>query len=325
MWRTCGAIPSTPLASSARRCSTPKRCCSSTTQRPSRAKRTVGSISAWVPTISPSSPLASWSSASPAPRRRRRAGQQREGGRLCGEQLAEGHRVLLGERLGRRHQHRLEARFQRPQHRVEGDHRLARADLPHQQPLHRLAGVEVGVDLVEGRELVAGRLERQRLDPAPDRLARACRAAAPAARPGARACASPGAPGRGRALRSRSRSRACSTSSAVSGKCTALIASAAPASPRRARSSRRQRLDHVAGAEPRSPAPIHSPDASVGFQLPRSRGGPGRGPAAVPPRPRPRRRPTSSYSVTRKPRLSSEPVSSSRRPCGQLLAPPRAG
>jgi hypothetical protein len=80
--------------------------------------------------------------------------------------------VLLCQRLGRRHQHRLEARFQRPQHRVEGNHGLAAAHLAHQQPLHRLAGVEVGIDLVECLELVPGRLEGQRFDPAPDRLAR---------------------------------------------------------------------------------------------------------------------------------------------------------
>ncbi len=107
-----------------------------------------------------------------APGGRRGPGQQRERGRLFGQQLAQGHRVLLGQRLGRRHQHRLEAGFQRPQHRVEGDDGLARADLAHQQPLHRLAGVEIGVDLVEGLQLVPGRLERQRLDPAPDLLAR---------------------------------------------------------------------------------------------------------------------------------------------------------
>ena len=107
-----------------------------------------------------------------AARRRRRPGQQRERRRLFGQQLAQGHRVLLGQGLGRRHQHRLEARFQRPQHRVDGDDGLAAAHLAHQQPLHRLARVEVGVDLVERLQLVPGRLERQRLDPAPDPLAR---------------------------------------------------------------------------------------------------------------------------------------------------------
>ena len=45
--------------------------------------------------------------------------------------------MLLGERLRRRHQRRLAAVLDGPQHRVQRDHRLARADLPHQQPLHR--------------------------------------------------------------------------------------------------------------------------------------------------------------------------------------------
>ena len=153
MCSTWGAIPSTPFASSARRCSTPKRCCSSTTQTPRRAKRTVGSISAWVPTTSPAR---RWRAA-PAPpcaARGRRPGQQRERRRVFGEQLAQGHRVLLGQRLGRRHQHRLEPGFERPQHRVQRHHRLPRPHLPHQQPLHRLARVEIGIDLVERLQLI---------------------------------------------------------------------------------------------------------------------------------------------------------------------------
>jgi hypothetical protein len=80
--------------------------------------------------------------------------------------------VLLGERLGRRHQRRLVAGFERSQHRVDGDHRLARADLAHQQALHRLAGVEVGLDLVEGLQLIAGRLEGQRIEPTTDQISR---------------------------------------------------------------------------------------------------------------------------------------------------------
>ena len=68
---------------------------------------------------------------------------------------------------------------------------LPRPDLAHQQPLHRLAGVEVGVDLVEGR--AAGRRSARRAATrASARPARrAARAAAPAAPPGACACASP--------------------------------------------------------------------------------------------------------------------------------------
>jgi len=46
MWSTCGARPSV----SARRCSTPKRCCSSTTATPSSPRSTPSWISACVPT-----------------------------------------------------------------------------------------------------------------------------------------------------------------------------------------------------------------------------------------------------------------------------------
>ena len=63
--------------------------------------------------------------------------------------------VLLGERLGGRHQRRLRAVLDRAQHRVQRDHGLAGAHLAHQQPLHRAAGGEVGVDL--GHRARAGR------------------------------------------------------------------------------------------------------------------------------------------------------------------------
>jgi len=53
----CGVAPST-LARRASRCSTPKRCCSSTTTRPSSANCTCSWIRAWVPTTMPASPEA---------------------------------------------------------------------------------------------------------------------------------------------------------------------------------------------------------------------------------------------------------------------------
>ena len=99
-------------------------------------------------------PVASRSSVSRRRAGGRRAGQQRERDRPRRRAALEGRGVLLGERLGRRHQRGLVARLERAQHRVEGDHGLARADLAHQQPLHRLARREVGVDLVERVALV---------------------------------------------------------------------------------------------------------------------------------------------------------------------------
>ena len=59
---TCGGVPA--LSVSAARCSTPKRCCSSTTTRPRSANCTCSSSSAWVPITMPASPLAARSIAS---------------------------------------------------------------------------------------------------------------------------------------------------------------------------------------------------------------------------------------------------------------------
>ena len=171
MCRTCGAPSAPPLASRARRCSTPNRCCSSTTATANRANRTVGSISAWVPTTSGSSPVSRRASSSRRLAAPGRAGQQPDRGARAGEQVLERREVLLGERLRRRHQGRLRAGLERPQHRVEGDDGLPRADLPHQQALHRPRRDEVRIDLVEGAELIGGRLEGEAVQPGADELA----------------------------------------------------------------------------------------------------------------------------------------------------------
>ena len=81
------------------------------------------------------------------PRGRRRAGEQRRTHRLARKQRLERGEVLLGERLGRCHERGLRAVLDRAQHRVQRDDGLARADLPHQQPLHRPRPGEVGVEL----------------------------------------------------------------------------------------------------------------------------------------------------------------------------------
>ncbi len=80
--------------------------------------------------------------------------------------------MLLGERLGRRHQRALIAVLDRAQQRVQRDDGLARPDLAHQQPLHRARLREVAVELRERPLLVAGQRERQhRLEPAGGQLA----------------------------------------------------------------------------------------------------------------------------------------------------------
>ena len=61
--RTCGGLPSGCLVRSACRCSTPNRCCSSTTISPRLAKNTPSDSSAWVPTTIPACPDAMVSSA----------------------------------------------------------------------------------------------------------------------------------------------------------------------------------------------------------------------------------------------------------------------
>ena len=137
MCRTCGRSLPAPLRSSAARWRTPKRCCSSTTATPSDANETASSISACVPTISDSSPRASFASRSARRPAGRRAGQQARSHRLGAEQPLDRREVLLGERFGRRHQRRLEIVLDRSQHRVQREHGLAGADLAHQQPLHR--------------------------------------------------------------------------------------------------------------------------------------------------------------------------------------------
>ena len=82
--------------------------------------------------------------------------------------------MLLGERLGRRHQRALEAVLDRAQHRVQRDDGLARADLAHQQPLHRRARGEVARRSPSiAALLVAGQRERQHARPASARSARA--------------------------------------------------------------------------------------------------------------------------------------------------------
>ena len=92
-------------------------------------------------------------------------------------QRLERREVLLGERLGGRHQRRLGARLDGPQHRVQRHDGLARAHLPHQQPLHRPVARDLLVDGVHRPPLVARGRERQRLaQPAGGQLARPGRA-----------------------------------------------------------------------------------------------------------------------------------------------------
>ncbi len=77
MSRTCGRAARRPCASSAPRCSTPNRCCSSTTARARSANATASWSRACVPTTIPACPLAIASTARRRALAAERAGEQR--------------------------------------------------------------------------------------------------------------------------------------------------------------------------------------------------------------------------------------------------------
>jgi hypothetical protein len=96
------------------------------------------SMSACVPTTSDSAPARAC--------RARRRGARRSSSRSAApgapgrrHERLDGREVLLGQRLGRRHQRRLHPVLDRAEHGVQRDDGLARADLPHEQALHRAA------------------------------------------------------------------------------------------------------------------------------------------------------------------------------------------
>ena len=79
--------------------------------------------------------------------RAQRARQQRDANAERRAQLVDREEVLLGERLGRRHERALAAQLDRAEQRMQRDDGLPRADLALEQTLHRERPVEVGVDL----------------------------------------------------------------------------------------------------------------------------------------------------------------------------------
>ena len=89
------------------------------------------------------------------------AGEQDAADAELGAERLERQEVLLGERLGRRHQRALPVVLDRAQQGVERDDRLAGADVTLQQTLHRCRAREVEVDLRDRALLVLGQLERQ--------------------------------------------------------------------------------------------------------------------------------------------------------------------
>ena len=77
------------------------------------------------------------------------------------EHRADRPEVLLREDLGRGQQRGLSARIDDLQHGPDGDHGLARADLPLQQSVHRERAGQVRGDRLPGGALTVGEAERQ--------------------------------------------------------------------------------------------------------------------------------------------------------------------
>ena len=166
MTRTCGGVPA--LSVSAARCSTPNRCCSSTTTRPRSKNWTCSSSNACVPITMPDSPVASRDSGSvrwalviePVRQLDARAAHHPAVGQLA-QHGGDGAVVLLGEHLGRREEGGLAAGVDHPQHRPERHEGLAGADLALEQTVHRVRLGQVVLDLGPDVALALGQLERQ--------------------------------------------------------------------------------------------------------------------------------------------------------------------
>ena len=139
-----------PFARSVARCSTPNRCCSSMTTSPSSLKRDVvldqrmraddqvDRAARELRLQLAALPRAAWLPVSSATRKRDVL-----------QQPADRDEVLLGQDFGRRHERHLQAVFHRDQRRQQRDDRLAAADVPLQQPVHRLRPLHVLDDLLE--------------------------------------------------------------------------------------------------------------------------------------------------------------------------------
>ena len=167
MCRTCGASPPAPCASSAARWRTPKRCCSSTTAS-ARSRNSTGRLDQRVRADDQRQLAASPSRAEELapPRRRGRPGQQRDRDEAAEQPVERGH-VLLGERLGRRHQRRLAPASARAQHRVQRDDASCPSPPRPSAAAASAARARCRASIaLEAALLVAGQLERQRRQPA---------------------------------------------------------------------------------------------------------------------------------------------------------------
>ena len=81
------------------------------------------------------------------------SGEQRDRYQAA-EQAVESGQVLLGQRLGGRHERCLGAVLDGAQHRVQRHDGLPRAHLPHEQPVHGRGRLEILVDSLDRASLV---------------------------------------------------------------------------------------------------------------------------------------------------------------------------
>ena len=109
------------------------------------------------------------------------AGQQPPAHAAGRQQAVERLGMLPGQDFGRRHQRRLLAVGHGQQHRVDGDDRLAAADVALQQAVHGVRPGHVGRDLGDRLVLPGRQLERKQPADAGVDLGRRPPAAAPAA------------------------------------------------------------------------------------------------------------------------------------------------
>ena len=71
--------------------------------------------------------------------------------------------MLCCENFGRRHERCLIAILDGHEHRLQGDNRLSRADVPLQQTPHGIGRTHVGHDFAKGALLCGGGMKRQDL------------------------------------------------------------------------------------------------------------------------------------------------------------------
>ncbi len=152
-----------PLPRSVARCTTPNRCCSSMTTRPSRCEPHVALHQRMRANHEMDAARFDLGQLLPPARRGRRAGQQRDTKTRRLQQARDVQEVLLGKDLGRRHEGHLQPVLHGHERRQQRDDRLAGAHVALQQPVHRLRALQVVDDLLQRLLLAVRQTERQDL------------------------------------------------------------------------------------------------------------------------------------------------------------------